>query len=84
MSTVRPKFKVREEGEEAQVQEFDDRNKNNNADLLLFDKKVAMAVEGLEPFFDKILRQRTLKENALLIAGYINTAKREINISNGL
>jgi hypothetical protein len=55
----------------------------DNKDLLLFDKKIALAVEGLEPFFDKILRQRTLKENAIIIAEYINTAIREANISNG-
>jgi hypothetical protein len=28
-----------------------------NYEILLFDKKIALAVEGLEPFFDKILRQ---------------------------
>jgi integrase/recombinase XerD len=48
----------------------------------LFDTKIALAVEGLEPFFDKILRQ-TLKENALIIAEYINAIKREIDVSNG-
>jgi hypothetical protein len=48
----------------------------------LFDRKVALAVEGLEPFFDKILRQ-TLKENAPIIAEYINAIKREIDVSNG-
>jgi integrase/recombinase XerD len=56
---------------------------NGGYDLLLYDKKIASAVEGLEPFFDKTLRQRTLKENALIIAEYINTAIREINISTG-
>ena len=42
-----------------------------------------MAAEGLEPFFTKILRQKTSKENALDIVEYINTLKREINISLG-
>lgn len=42
-----------------------------------------MATEGLEPFFTKILRQKTSKKNALNIAEYINTLKREINISPG-
>jgi integrase/recombinase XerD len=84
VSTVRPRFKVSEEGEEAQEQGFNNRNDRNdcNTDFLLFDKRVTMAVEGLEPFFDKILRQ-TSKENALIIAEYINTARREINISTG-
>jgi hypothetical protein len=37
---------------------------NANYDILLSDKKIVLAVEGPEPFFDKILRQ-TLGENAL-------------------
>jgi hypothetical protein len=59
-------------------------NNVNNViyDIVLFDRKVALAVEGLEPFFDKILRQ-TLGENALIIAAYISAIKREINISDG-
>ena len=71
------------EEEEAQEKETVDGNANNanSYDLLLFDKKVSLAAEGLEPFFDKILRQ-TLEGNAIIIAEYINTAKREINISN--
>ena len=51
-----------------------------NHDLLLFDKKVTLVVKGLEPLFDRILRQRTRKGNALIIVEYTNTAKREINI----
>ncbi|MFY9567128.1 MAG: hypothetical protein WAQ29_12325, partial [Nitrososphaeraceae archaeon] len=46
-------------------------------------KKITLATEGLVPFFTKILRQKTSKENALDIAEYINTLKREINISLG-
>jgi hypothetical protein len=70
------------EEEEAQEKETVDSIANNaNYDLLLFDKKVSLAAEGLEPFFDKILRQ-ILEGNAIIIAEYINTAKREINISN--
>ena len=82
---ARPKYSGREE---AQVWQScgDVNNANNvsnaNHDILLSDKKIALAVEGLEPFFDKILRQ-TLSENALIIAAYINAIKREINISNG-
>jgi hypothetical protein len=46
------------EEEEAQEKETVDGNANNanSYDLLLFDKKVSLAAEGLEPFFDKILR----------------------------
>ena len=82
MSKVRPKY-VKMEEEEAQEIETVDGNANNanSDDLLLFDKKVSLAAEGLEPFFYKILRQRTSKGNAIIIAEYINTIKREINIS---
>lgn len=80
MSEVRLRFN----GKEAQEQqESSDGDGNANYDLLLLDKKVTMAAEGLEPFYTKILRQKTSKENALDIAEYINTLKREINISLG-
>jgi integrase len=87
VSTVRPKFKVRKEEEEKEEQAQEQEsgagnNKSVDLSLLLFDKRVTMAAEGLEPFYDKVLRQ-ILKENALDIAEYINTTKREINISNG-
>jgi hypothetical protein len=79
---ARPKYFEREEAQNQQS--YGDVNNVNNAnyDILLFDRKIALAVEGLEPFFDKILRQ-TLKENALIIAEYINAIKREIDVSNG-
>ena len=81
MSKVRPKYV---DGEAQDQESVDDNNATNaNYDPFLFDKKITLAAEGLEPFFDKILRQKTLKENALNIAEYINTVKREINISNG-
>jgi integrase len=76
---ARPKYFEREE---LQGRQSGSDVTNANYDLLVFDKKVALAVEGLEPFFDKILRN-TLKENAFIIAEYMNTVKREINISNG-
>jgi hypothetical protein len=80
VSEVRLRFN----GKEAQEQhESSDGDGNANYDPLLLDKKVTMATEGLEPFFTKILRQKTSKENALDIAEYINTLKREINISLG-
>jgi hypothetical protein len=54
VSKVRPKY-VKNEEEEAQEKESGDGNANNaNYDLLLFDKKVSLAAEDLEPFFDKI------------------------------
>lgn len=49
----------------------------------LFDNKVALAVEGLHPYFEKMLRERISKENALVISEYINALRREINLSIG-
>ncbi|MDF2770397.1 MAG: hypothetical protein K0S91_3235 [Nitrososphaeraceae archaeon] len=84
MSKVRPEYFERgvRTGTLAEP-ESGEGNKANNVsyDSFLFDKKIALAVEGLEPFFDRTLRQRTLKENAIIIAEYINTAIREANIS---
>ncbi len=76
---ARSKYFEREEAQD--WQSCGDVN-NANYDILLSDKKIVLAVEGLEPFFDKILRQ-TLGENALIIAAYISAIKREINISDG-
>ena len=70
-------------GKAQEQQESSDGDENANYDPLLLDRKVTTATEGLEPFFTKILRQKTSKENALDIAEYINTLKREINISLG-
>jgi hypothetical protein len=52
-------------------------------ELSLFDNKVHLAVEGLHPFFEKMLRERTSKENALVISEYVNSLRREINLSIG-
>jgi hypothetical protein len=65
--------------EEEKRNEFDGKAIND----LLFDKKVTLAIEGLEPSFDKKLRQRIPKKNALAIAEYINATIREINMSSG-
>ena len=48
-----------------------------------FEKMIPLSTEGLEPFFQNILRKRMLKENALIIAEYITAVKREVNISIG-
>ena len=39
---------------------------SSNNELSLFDNKVALAVEGLHPFYEKMLRERISKENALV------------------
>jgi integrase len=48
-----------------------------------FEKMIALATEGLEPFFQNILMEKTSKENALIITEYLITVKREVNISTG-
>ena len=47
----------------------------------IFDKKVGLATEGLVPFFQKVLRERISKENAVVIVDCTLAAKREINLS---
>ena len=69
MLRARPKYFEREEAQNQQSHGDVNNVNNANYDILLFDRKIALAVEGLEPFFDKILRQ-TLKENALIIGEY--------------
>ena len=44
---------------------------------------IALATEGIEPFFQNELRERTSIENALIISEYITAVKREVNISTG-
>ena len=46
---------------------------SSNNEFSLFDNKIALAVEGLHPFYEKMLRERISKENALVIAEYINS-----------
>ena len=45
-----------------------------------FEKMIALATEGLGPFFQNILREKTSKENALIITQYLTAVKREVNI----
>jgi integrase len=82
VSEIRLRFNGREKQGQYQ-HESSDVDGTDNYDPLLLDKKITLAAEGLEPFFTKILRQKTSKENSLDIAEYINTLKREINISLG-
>jgi hypothetical protein len=83
---VKPSW-IKEEGEKIEVQERVESDViakySSNNDLSLFDNKVALAVEGLHPFYEKMLRERISKENALVISEYINSLRREINVSIG-
>jgi hypothetical protein len=48
-----------------------------------FEKMISLVTEGLEPFFQNILREKTSKENSLIITEYLTAIKREVNISTG-
>jgi integrase len=79
---------IKKEGEKLAVQDRVEESGviakySSNNGLSLFDNKVALAVEGLHPFYEKMLRDRISKENALIISEYINSLRREINVSIG-
>jgi hypothetical protein len=48
-----------------------------------FEKMTALVTEGLELFFQNMLRERSSKENALIISEYVIAVKREVNVSTG-
>jgi alkylated DNA repair dioxygenase AlkB len=48
----------------------------------LFDRKIELVTEGLDPFFGSKLRE-LLEDNALTIINYILSMKNEINLSDG-
>jgi integrase len=52
-----------------------------NSDAL-FDRKIDLITEGIEPFFGSRLRELS-EDNALTIANYILSMKNEINLSDG-
>jgi integrase len=60
-------------------------NDNNNTSQAernpLFDQKLDIATEGLEPYYLEHLKTRISKENALTIANYVFSMKVETNLS---
>ena len=56
--------------------------KHNHFDDALFDQKLELATEGIEPYFLDHLKTRLSKENALTISKYILSMKVEINLSS--
>jgi integrase/recombinase XerD len=52
---------------------------NSNA---LFDRKIDLITEGIDPFFGSKLRELSV-DNALTIVNYILSMRNEINLSNG-
>jgi integrase/recombinase XerD len=51
-------------------------------DDALFDRKIAIACEGLRSHYYDLINKIPLKENALTLASYIISMKSEINLSN--
>jgi hypothetical protein len=49
---------------------------------VLFDQKLELATEGLEPYYLDHLKTRLSKENALTISKYILSKKVEVNLSS--
>lgn len=79
---TRPGFLNKEDAEGVEKDSSFTKYHNIN-DLSLFDNRVALATEGLQPYFEKMLREKVSKQNALAISEYINSLRREINLSIG-
>ncbi|MFL6397173.1 MAG: hypothetical protein ACJ706_08450 [Nitrososphaeraceae archaeon] len=65
---------------------YDTQDNNNNYSSQaernpLFDQKLDIATEGLEPYYLEHLKTRLSKDNALTIANYILSMKVETNLS---
>jgi integrase/recombinase XerD len=56
--------------------------KSSYLETSLFDQKVELATEGLEPYFLRHLRTKISHENASIIAEYISSMKVETNLSD--
>jgi integrase/recombinase XerD len=60
----------------------DNKDKKSQAEINpLFDQKLEIATEGLEPYYLEHLKTRISKENALTIANYVISMKIETNLS---
>ncbi len=51
---------------------------DNDKSLLLFDRKIAIACEGLRSHYHDLFYKIPLKENALTLASYVISMKSEI------
>jgi hypothetical protein len=62
------------------------KNKKNEKELLLLDaqqiKKIELATEGLHGYIYRELIEEVSRENAIVIANYILTQKRDINLAD--
>ena len=60
----------------------DYKSKNSEIHDALFDQKLELATEDLEPYYLDHLRTRLSKENALTISKYVLSMKVEVNLSS--
>jgi hypothetical protein len=56
-------------------------NNNNSSSWLLFDQKIRLATEGLEPRFNNSLANKILRQNAFAISEFIIHTNTESNPS---
>src|SRR3989442_10362078 len=54
---------------------------NNSTIMIVIDRKISLATEGLQRYVKNWLRIKTSNENALTISEYVLLLKREINPS---
>ena len=54
---------------------------NNSTALMIIDRKISLATEGLQRYVTNWLRIKTSNENALTISEYVLLLTREINLS---
>ena len=69
---TRPGFFKEEEDTKGIKEESSTAKCYDNSDLSLFNNKVALATEGLQPYFERMLREKVSKQNALTISEYTN------------
>ncbi len=60
---------------------FQNKGQVSSESDIVFNSKIRLASEGLASFYEKMLTERTSKENTLIIVNYILRLKTEINLS---
>lgn len=60
---------------------FQNKGQVSSESDIVFNSKIRLVSEGLASFYEKMLTERTSKENTLIIVNYILRLKTEINLS---
>jgi hypothetical protein len=55
---------------------------SNNSSTSILDRKIDLVTEGLQPFYNKILKKRLSNKNATTVCDYILSNKRENNVGS--